>query len=87
MKVYRIYTENKNLGAIKKNLSKTFEGYTIIKTSGIWKGKEEESIIIEIVSSNPNELSYIQAFAETIKRFNQQDSVLITANEVLGVIL
>jgi len=50
MKLYRIYTENKNLKGIKLILNRAFESYTLLEGVGVWKGTEEKSLIIEVLS-------------------------------------
>jgi len=46
--LYRLFTENKNYEQIKKLIRDYFDGATIIKADGIWQGKPEHSLIIEI---------------------------------------
>ena len=79
MKLYRIYTENKNLEQIKEIVSKYFAGYTIYRASGFWEKVEEQSIIIEILT---NDQSLILAVAKEIKSYNKQQVVLVTSSFV-----
>jgi uncharacterized membrane-anchored protein YitT (DUF2179 family) len=51
MKLYRIYTERKNIKGVKNILDGLFNGYTLIKADGRWKGTDEASLIIEVVSA------------------------------------
>lgn len=63
----------------KELLSISFDGFTIIHTKGFWKGSEENSIIVEILTENK---TLIKAIAKAIKRFNKQDKVLVTSHAV-----
>lgn len=80
MKLYRLYTENKNLEGIKKILNRAFESYTLLEGVGVWKGVEEKSLIIEISSRISQ--NYFDLVAEDIKELNEQNAVLVTAHEI-----
>lgn len=76
--LYRLFTENKNYDQIKKLVCDLFDGYTIIKADGIWKGESEHSLIIEIngdVRIFANDA--IQQLCFAIKKLNQQDKILV----------
>ncbi len=55
--IYKLYIGSNNTThnvEVKKAiiiLSKSFYGFTILKSSGCWKGKIEKSIIVEIETS------------------------------------
>ncbi len=74
--LYRILTENKNLDNVKKLAAAHFDGFTIYKAVGYWKGNEEESLVIEIWAQEKDE-AMVRALAEKIKVINSQESVLI----------
>jgi hypothetical protein len=80
MKTYRIYTENKNLEGIKKILNRAFESYTLLEGVGIWKGTEEKSLIIEVLSRINK--GYFEIVADDIKELNNQQAVLLTVSEI-----
>ncbi len=83
MKLYRIFTEDKNYAAITGRLDIQFpDGYTIINANGAWQGVREKSLIIEIVSDSPSIESDIGKLAYWLKKFNEQDAVLL---QVLNV--
>jgi hypothetical protein len=77
--IYRIYTQEKNREKILKLLSKTFESFTVQPILGYYKGKEEKSIVLEVVGARALQ---IQQLADTIRKMNGQQSVLIL--HVLG---
>jgi len=80
--VYRIYTENKNKEEVAKIVSFFFEGFTMYEGVGYWKGKEEPSLIIEILveaDSNTNVYvakAHVNEVARAIKQRNNQQAVL-----------
>lgn len=78
-KSFRIYTERLNEEKIKELLSLSFDGFTVIYTKGFWKKTEENGLIVEIITSNE---TLIRGIAKEIKRFNNQDAVLITSQSV-----
>lgn len=84
MKCFRIYTENWNQEKIEDLLSIHFDGFTILRTKGFWKGKEEEGLIIEIMTRNE---TLIKTIGETIKKQNHQEAVLITSHAVDCVLI
>lgn len=77
--LYRLFTENKNYDQIKKLAGDLFDGFTIIKTDGVWQGESEHSLIIEIdISDNrPDVTPKIKVLCYQIKKLNQQDKVLV----------
>lgn len=79
MKRFSIHTENKNEAWIKELLSIGFDGFTIIKGHGFWKGIEEKSLEIIIYTDNTY---LVKAIAEKIKNHNKQDAILIAETEV-----
>jgi hypothetical protein len=73
---FKIYTERLNEDKIKELLAISFDGSTIIHTKGQWKGQEEDSIIVEIITANR---LLVEALADKIKRMNRQEAVLVTS--------
>jgi uncharacterized membrane-anchored protein YitT (DUF2179 family) len=72
-KVCRIYTEQKNKRAIVQLAAEKFESFTVQPTAGYYKGREEKSIVIEIVGARA---THIKSLAERIRKMNRQKSVL-----------
>ena len=73
--LYRIFTEDINQGEIEKIVSKYFPGFTLVKGEGFWRLQKENSLIIEIVTEDTDEL--INQLASEIKSLNSQEGVLI----------
>ena len=82
---YRIYTQNKRLKWIKQVLNEFFDGYTIYKTEGYWKGITERSIVIEIIVPD-NQFRWrelqIRTLVSMLKGYNKQKSVLVTKDNI-----
>ncbi len=75
--MFRIYTEDKNLGAILGIVGSYFEGFTVYKTLGVWQGKKESSLVIEIVE-NKIWSHKVKEAAQRIKKHNKQKAILVT---------
>jgi hypothetical protein len=73
-KVYRIYTEDLDRDAVLKLATAKFESFTLQPTTGYFKGKAEQSIVIEIVDAKQDE---VEALARKIRKINGQKSVLV----------
>jgi hypothetical protein len=79
MKLFRIYTENKNYESIIKPILETaFDGFTVFRGSGNWKGNNEESLLIEIYTEN---IGFIHSVADKIGKYNSQENVLVTETD------
>jgi hypothetical protein len=77
--VIRLYTEDKNREVIKQIVGTYFDGYSLIPCVGVWKGAEENGLIIEVVASQlqfPRKAC--QKIGKAIKRKNKQEAVLMT---------
>ena len=81
--LYRIITENKVNSKdviIHAMAAQGFEGYTMIKARGYWKGVAEKSVIVEVSCSNEDVSSVslrVIAAARLIKEGLQQECVLV----------
>lgn len=79
MKLFKIYTEDKNREQIEEILSIGFDGFTVIRAKGFYEGASENALVIEIYTDNAE---LVRALASTIRRRNKQDSVLVAAFDV-----
>ena len=79
--LYRIFTENKNYDQIKELICQHFDGCTLIKAKGVWQGKSEHSLIIEIDYIKPANVIdvdiKIDQLCYAIKKLNQQNKILV----------
>jgi hypothetical protein len=80
---YRIYTENKDRVYIEHLLNQCFDGFTVYKTKGQWKGKAENSLVFEIIEDGGG-LHALRNIAREIKAHNNQDAVLVTRETISG---
>ncbi len=76
--LYRIYTEDVNRHRVESIASEHFDSFTVLQSTGFWKGSREESIVLEIVGDDSDQPQVI-ACAQAIKDANQQDAVLVQA--------
>ena len=74
--LYRIYTEDKNRETIVSIVSRWFDGFTLIETTGYYKGVKEKGLIIEVISEEPADILKVQAIEQSIIRENGQECVL-----------
>ncbi len=83
--LYRILTEDMNRDGIMEIIDRHFTGYTLYQTRGIYEGKAEHAMVIEIDTGtgiNPvgarNERDMmIKDIVEQIKKLNDQECVLV----------
>ena len=73
--MFRIYTEDVNREEIERIVSARFEGFTEIPAIGFWQGQRENSLVIEISTSD---VDAVKDIAESIRVFNHQTSVMVT---------
>jgi len=77
MKLYSIYTENRNKPRLIKLINRFFDGFTILEAIGFWQGNAENSLIITIATKDKKGIFYL---CEKIKEMNQQDCVMLVSN-------
>lgn len=83
--LYRIYTENRNLYKLQKQLDMAFDAYTIIECTGSYKGQHEASIIVELIVPHDKLLytdAYVSLFCDYTKKLNAQECVMVTVSEI-----
>ena len=81
MKLYRIVTENKNYQDILVYLMEHKLDATIIQANGLWQGRAEKSIVIEIAECtlplNGSIEQAVEKLVYFIKKHNAQDKVML----------
>lgn len=77
---YRIYTEHKNYDEIVKLVSQHLDGATLYPLNkGIWRGIVEDSLVIEHLGDGTEKtVKTVYRLAKDIKKYNNQESVLVT---------
>jgi hypothetical protein len=83
----RGYTERVNIEGIRRILSAHFAGYTIYDALGVWERIEENSLIMEVLTDNAEEVTKFLKAMEEIKTSNKQQAVLVTQEEVTGSLI
>ena len=83
---YRLYTEDKGIDSLASLVSEHFDGFTIVKSLGYWKGQPEESLIIEIIGDESDEKT-IKYIAKRIKKLNAQEAVYLTKDTIDGYLV
>lgn len=60
-------------------LDKYLDGYTLVKAKGVWKGKSEDSLIIEIdfPTKTVIDCDIVHRIANLIREVNKQECVLV----------
>ncbi len=72
--MYRILTEAKNVGEVKRELIRLGLDYTVYRAEGSYQGAPERSLVIELDNVR-RELVFTAA--KLIKDLNTQDAVLV----------
>jgi len=74
--LYVRHTENADETLIADIVGKKYPSFTILTGTGYWKGKKENSLVIEIIGDDIN-VSDINEIALEIKKVNNQEAVLV----------
>ena len=83
---YRIITEDKNRVRIESWVGIFFDSFTAYPAQGYWKGKRENSLIIEIDVS-PDDPKRVSMLADALKYINHQEAVLVQRLEVHSTLI
>lgn len=82
MKLFRIYTENKNMARVVELASDIFaEGFSVFTGQGYWAGSTEPCLILE-VAAEEEQRPIVLALADSIKVENKQQCVMVTSADV-----
>lgn len=76
-KLYRIYTQRKNVKWIASMVSEYFNGFTILKGTGYWRGQKEKSLIIEIATDSAAAEHHVHEICQKINGYNRQNCVMV----------
>jgi len=87
MKLYRLYTEDKNREEIEQAANVLFHAYTLSTAIGVWRGTKENSLCLEVFAQ-ANELQTawykMKVLAAQIKTLNEQECVLLVELDARG---
>lgn len=84
MKCVQVYTEKKNVGALRGLAASVFSSYTMTYGIGVFRGQEEKCLVFTIVGAEP---LAVKDFADMVKVLNAQHSVLVVESEVNAVLV
>jgi hypothetical protein len=82
MKIYRIYTEDLNRQGIVDITGSVFDGFTLLPGVGVWQGKTENCLIVEIVDTEHVGQEVVNKLAACIADLNKQECCLVTVQNV-----
>lgn len=73
---------------IVKTFDKYYRGYSIYDTRGMWDGKGENSVVVEIMLNTEayNVWQDYKAIAEELKKVLEQESIIITVEPISQII-
>jgi len=80
-RLYRIYTEHKDVEKVAKIVGRYFKGFTLLNGIGYWQGVPEQSLVIEIIGTE-SDATKVELVAYEIKKANTQEAVLIQETNV-----
>lgn len=75
--IARLYTEDKNRDVLIGIVGQYFNGFSLIPCHGVWKGKQEPGLIIELIFTHKRLIPTILMLVEEIKYTNQQEAVYL----------
>lgn len=83
MKLYRLFTERKNVKTIIDFIRQEFSGFTVYETVGYWHGKKERGLCIEIVTEPLADIPVrINRLCKYICSYNKQECVLVQVMDI-----
>jgi hypothetical protein len=74
--LFRIYTEDVDRQSIIRTAAQYFANFTVLLGTGYYKGKPEQTIILEIVAE-PTDVNRVHELARTLGIVNTQECVLV----------
>lgn len=84
MTKYKIYTENKNIEAIRSMATIVGGNMTLYSVKGVFNFQSEDSLVIEVIGED-SLAQNVFLLAKQIKLFNKQEAVLVTRESVVGI--
>lgn len=78
---YTLYTEDRNIFAIRELTSRLFGSATLYFGQGIWHGLPEASLTIVLLGDEQSR-SKVEELARAIKEHNQQEAVYTVSQPI-----
>lgn len=82
--MYRIYTERLNNDKAQTIMTAHFDAFTMIPTTGFWKGTREDSVVFEVLTDDG---ATVQLVAEAIRVALDQEAVLVTREATVATLI
>lgn len=76
-------TKKLELAKIYNTISKHYESYTCYHTTGVWQGKQERSVRIDVITDKKNH----NQVAKELKQACRQDAILVEVSKVNSKLL
>lgn len=95
--IYRLYIGKNDMESGKQELTDNYfidtvsdtlqeneiNGFTMLEAIGYWKGKQEKTLVIEIVLNDcKTSEKAITNTVETLKKYFRQESIMVTKNHI-----
>ena len=85
MTKFTIYTERKNVWALKHLAAAHLGDATMLRAHGTWQGKVEAALIFEHFTINADsQRDKVKSFVRDVNAFNHQTCCLVTEQEMKG---
>ncbi len=78
---FEILTEDVNRDRIIAEVSKFFDGFSVVPMIGFWERKQEKSLNIMIIAMY-DERANVRRLANSIQSINDQESVMVLASQI-----
>lgn len=85
MKIFRLYTQNKHYRWLCQLVAEHFEGFTVQKQTGCWRGKAERSLCIEIIDGSNSAPLKIKLICRAICGYNRQECVMVVETNAVKI--
>lgn len=80
------YNKKETETLVKSLADSVLTGYTLIETNGVWKGKREDSFILQVIGDSDNplkvSLNEIRVFGAVLREQLNQECVLLTIKKI-----
>lgn len=77
MRLIGLYTERKRKAWLIRLVSEYFDSFSVFDIVGVWQGKREKAVCIEIVTSDAAAEYKLNRISRAIRGLNNQECVLV----------
>jgi hypothetical protein len=83
---FSIYTEDLQRPQIIALVHKEFAAATLYSAQGSWKGQQEQSLVIEVITHESSR-GAVHNIAYNIKRLNSQEAVMVVESPIETMVM